>query len=466
MTNGPLIDDKNPFYCPAIPAAVYLQSLRCRPRTTTRSSYLFPSVSQSFTTVLEESFQDAAVTGESQENIGSDWVLGDYFTSGRGWFSSPLDDLPPYSPHGVTRAHSREQAVGFRQEKGNPTVSALSINQRGVKRKSLFSDFGAPPKYARSVQSVHESSFDIELRREQLFFSDMPSSPRMDVELLRTLERLENDMIFLIEKLDAAMPGIRLRSRLWELKNETPQALMDFLAHNGSCYVPKTEYNLQVLQDMSIKLLWTSSAILEFTKLSLLLPCSKKTVLISALRKYTQVEDYASLLAVLDFVSYTVQSWEKTATIIYSPKYPSAVSTFVTRTFDIYIIFRALLCYCWMKLESQMKRASVHFTLRDRMGFIDSTVYSVFLLVPLKVTLTRLSLAHNIDINEDAVPAILLLLNLSFLSIVDTSIGMNGLRRLAELIHKYDRLVDIEIPFVCEDYVDSKWHLLLAFLPR
>lgn len=85
----------------------------------------------------------------------------------------------------------------------------------------------------------------------------------------------------------------------------------------------------------------------------------------------------------------------------------------------------------------------------------------VFLLVSLKTTLSRLSLAQNIDINEDAVPAILLLLNLSFLSILDTSIGIVGLRRLAESIHRYDRLMDIEIPFICEEYIDSKFHLIL-----
>ena len=89
-------------------------------------------------------------------------------------------------------------------------------------------------------------------------------------------------------------------------------------------------------------------------------------------------------------------------------------------------------------------------------------ICSVFLLVSLKNTLSRLSLARNIDINEDAVPAILLLFNLSFLSILDTSIGMVGLRRLAESIHRYDRLMDIEIPFVCEEYIDSKFHLLFT----
>jgi hypothetical protein len=59
---------------------------------------------------------------------------------------------------------------------------------------------------------------------------------------------------------------------------------------------------------------------------------------------------------------------------------------------------------------------------------------SVFLLVSLKQTLTQLSLAKNPNINNEVVPAILLLSNLSFLSIFDTSIEMIGLHHLAETI--------------------------------
>jgi len=80
----------------------------------------------------------------------------------------------------------------------------------------------------------------------------------------------------------------------------------------------------------------------------------------------------------------------------------------------------------------------------------------VSLLVSLKRTLTKLSLASNPDIDNEAVPAILLLLKLSFLSILDTGIDMVGLRRLAEFAHKTDQLIDIEMPYASQDYVDSQ----------
>lgn len=83
-------------------------------------------------------------------------------------------------------------------------------------------------------------------------------------------------------------------------------------------------------------------------------------------------------------------------------------------------------------------------------------VFRIYLLVSLKRTLTHLSIATNPDIDDDAVPALLLLSKLSMLSILDTSIGMVGLRRLAYTIDSEQRVIDIEITEVCETYVDSK----------
>lgn len=83
----------------------------------------------------------------------------------------------------------------------------------------------------------------------------------------------------------------------------------------------------------------------------------------------------------------------------------------------------------------------------------------VFLLVNLKEKLCYLDLAHNPKINDDAIPAILLLTNLAYLSIQATGVDMPGLRRLATVVYTEDRAVDIEIPFRCEKYIDS-WVVL------
>jgi hypothetical protein len=81
---------------------------------------------------------------------------------------------------------------------------------------------------------------------------------------------------------------------------------------------------------------------------------------------------------------------------------------------------------------------------------------SVYLLLPLKSTLRRLSVALNPGIDDDAVPALLLLRKLSLLSIMDTGITIEGLRRFAKAIENEQRVVDIEIPESAEAYVDRE----------
>lgn len=82
----------------------------------------------------------------------------------------------------------------------------------------------------------------------------------------------------------------------------------------------------------------------------------------------------------------------------------------------------------------------------------------MFLLVPLKRTLRDLNVASNPRIDDNAMHSILSLVNLSFLSIVDTGIEMPGLRILARIIHAEDRNIRIEIPTLCEFYIDSKYY--------
>ncbi|KAG2132991.1 hypothetical protein DEU56DRAFT_951132, partial [Suillus clintonianus] len=91
----------------------------------------------------------------------------------------------------------------------------------------------------------------------------------------------------------------------------------------------------------------------------------------------------------------------------------------------------------------------------------------VFLLVALKEKLRYLSLAHNPKIDDDAIPAIILLTNLGYLSIQATGICMPGFRRLAAVIYTEDRIIDIEIPFRCEKYIDNlhKQYLVDPGLP-
>ena len=224
----PIVDDKNPLYCPAIPAALYLKSLRGRFRKFGRSQRRL-DLFQSFARTLEQSARTND-SDDGEDSTESDWILGNYYGSGR----KPLwgrrkhqEDLPLYLPvNGKLGHHSIEE------KPVNHLTTPRRLETFSLKRKLSFSDLGAPPKYARSQPSFHDSSFDIEIQHEKLeyFSSAMDSSPQHAPHHSGT-ER--PDVRILADRLDSALPGIRLRERLLGLKYLTPEAFMDFMAENG-----------------------------------------------------------------------------------------------------------------------------------------------------------------------------------------------------------------------------------------
>ncbi|KAJ3856558.1 hypothetical protein EV368DRAFT_32132, partial [Lentinula lateritia] len=89
----------------------------------------------------------------------------------------------------------------------------------------------------------------------------------------------------------------------------------------------------------------------------------------------------------------------------------------------------------------------------------------VFHLIALKLTLTRLDLSDNPCVTDAAVPALNLCINskLKFLGLVGTSVAMPGLRLMAKLIQREDRIVDVEIPEACESYIDDIPNVYLLY---
>lgn len=70
-------------------------------------------------------------------------------------------------------------------------------------------------------------------------------------------------------------------------------------------------------------------------------------------------------------------------------------------------------------------------------------------------SLAHLHLEANARIDDDAVPALLVLSRLRFLTLIDTGLRMPGLRRLARALRDQRRAVDVAIPRACEAYVRS-----------
>jgi hypothetical protein len=79
----------------------------------------------------------------------------------------------------------------------------------------------------------------------------------------------------------------------------------------------------------------------------------------------------------------------------------------------------------------------------------------IYHLAALRRTLWHLHLEENPNTNDDAVPPLLCLSKLLFLSLIDTGLRMDGVRRLALSLEEAGRAVDVTVPLACEEYISS-----------
>ncbi|KAJ7765843.1 hypothetical protein DFH07DRAFT_810015 [Mycena maculata] len=406
----PTIDEKNPLYCPAITASSYLSSVRRQVRRRNSRAQIQPPQNvrlvSSFARILDKALHE---DGNEPLNIGPKSDDGSTVTLPSSW-----ENLENTFEHRTT------------------TTVKKTTRQPLKRKRSSFSDLRGPPKYARSVPSVHESSFEVSIRRERLqYFSAKPqySSFVMPKKAVKTtlvedlkakIRSLEDELYGppigtesprglkpLLQHLDALMPGIRLQDRLSKLPNLDHQAIADFLGDNG------------LLNVAVMTILRTS----EIFKLKLTDSMGDEDGLNLAGR---------GVLPVF-----------------------SKPNSF---------LFLSELSFCGTRVPDS-DLVHIHHLPRLITLLLNNTGIgneAIFHLVALKRSLLQLSIATNPHIDDDAVPAILLLSKLSFLTILDTSIDMPGIRRLAQVICAERRVIDIEIPSACERYIDS---LLSALLP-
>jgi len=224
----PSVDEDNPLYCPEFPKSTYLKVVN-RYLTLRRGRKIL--VDQRLP--LEQQSQALLLLSDSSiKSTSSERILGE-FLSGHNWFSRPIDgydDLPPYSFTDLSWSPNLHRGpLNF-----NAYEAANSDHGTRLKRKSseTFSDFLAPPKYARSIPSVHDSSFIVEVRREKLGFTGTLSSPEKNPATCVD-NHLPNDVDYLVHHLALALPGIRLEERLRALKSLSPQVITDFLVDHG-----------------------------------------------------------------------------------------------------------------------------------------------------------------------------------------------------------------------------------------
>ena len=222
----PIVDDNNPLYCPDIPAALYLKSLRGRSYKSGRSRRR-QGLFQSFARILEQSTRTE--NSDNDDFMKSDWILGNYYAPGHKQLLRHQHLGHLYS------SVARELDHHSIQESDNHLDSPKRFQSFSLKRKLSFSDLGAPAKYARSQPSFDNISFDVEVRHEKLeYFPSTIASPPQEVP--QHFRAKKPEVRTLADRLDSILPGIRLRERLLALKYRTPEAFMDFMSENGkSC---------------------------------------------------------------------------------------------------------------------------------------------------------------------------------------------------------------------------------------
>ncbi|KAF8896640.1 hypothetical protein BD779DRAFT_600233 [Infundibulicybe gibba] len=202
----PLVDEKNPFYCPAIPASDYLRSLREQQQNG------IPGPIRNGSTRSTRHERDRFM--QSFTRLIANTVYGNERSSDDGHVNfivhSAADPCPVHSS-GSSEGTLAYPIPSWELEESPTNFGNNWIQKRGYprpvkKRKRLsYSDIRNPAEYARSFQSLHESSFDVSVKREKLVYltpensgrhlplklCHSPSSGRNDIKMNTTAQRLQ-----------------------------------------------------------------------------------------------------------------------------------------------------------------------------------------------------------------------------------------------------------------------------------
>ncbi|KAF7311901.1 hypothetical protein MIND_00201400 [Mycena indigotica] len=387
----PVIDENNPFYCPGITASAYLSSLRRKARHGAAARLPQPS---------------------------NDLIS----------FARVLVQDENYKPTLRALDSDDDDAESTLVPPDKTTSTKASTSRRPLKRKrsNSFSDLRGSPKHVRSSLSIQESSFEISVKRERLQYYSAKYTyspfinPKSSAKLVRSnsdnrarVRGLEDELYGppigtesprgikpFIERLDAMIPGIRLQARLSKLPDLSHQAIADYLGEHG------------LLSSRILTAFRTS----EIWRLALTESMNDEDGLNLAGRSVLSVFSKPNgffFLSELSFNGTPVQDID----LVHIHHLPRLVTLLLNNT-----------------------------------GIRNEAIFHI---VALRRSLLQLSIATNPHIDDEAIPALILLSKLSFLTILDTSIDMPGLRRLAKVVQDERRMIDIEVPTSCESYIDA-----------
>lgn len=199
----PSVDVKNPLYCPSISATAYLNTLRRRLRRTGRSRGKTKEddrILHSFARVLDKALDGGICDASDDEFEERNAFMRNINTNRRIRTSSISSDEHQLGFSYTIPAWEHEDESDSPAPTGNLWIGLRDrplpvegYGQPSKRKRASFSDIRGPPKYSRSVQSVHESSFDVSVKRETLAYSAAPGSPVACSRVARSQSMVERD---------------------------------------------------------------------------------------------------------------------------------------------------------------------------------------------------------------------------------------------------------------------------------
>ncbi|KAA1467226.1 hypothetical protein DENSPDRAFT_926443 [Dentipellis sp. KUC8613] len=421
---NPSVDLKNPCYSPLEPASVFLTNLASEFSTPpqSRDQYLFSFLARllypSSSKGSNETFMGWPL--KHPENSFTQELLSQSQTSTTDSDSDSSAVAQCLNAYSACASPASGFPVKRRASELNPDT-VLSTQRKIWSESTTFSDLHGPSKRLRSSQSINQSSFEVTKASPLVFprdFSVLPGvseTPELDLTFVseagdsrasRASERkrshdaiaepLNQNSEDLISRLDTLLPGTGVKAKLLESGALSYQRIADLLASGGHL----TGDVLRLLRNSNIQRLDLSASIVED---------SKRVDILHVLGSPNAFRNLKMLLldgALID-------------------------------AYDLTHIH--------------------HLPQLQSLNICDTNVgnEAVYHIVALRSTLTELLISGNLGIDDDAIPAIILLRGLVRLSLAGTSVTMKGLRRLVLAFRGEDqsRTLDLDIPAECEQYL-------------
>ncbi|CAL1715860.1 unnamed protein product [Somion occarium] len=294
-----------------------------------------------------------------------------------------------------------------------------------VHTSDSFSEFRGPFRREKSAMTVNDGSFELSARAERLHYFPVKASfspyepmPQRNRELpedqlTEKVRNLEDELYgpqigtetprgldALISRLANVLPGVRLKEKLRALDANTHQRIVDILSMDGNLNARV----LNLLRMSEIECLDLAASMTDEEGLNL---------------------DARDLLHV----------FSKPNSFIFL----NEINMNGTRLND-----------------SDLQR--IHHLPRLARLWISNTGIgneAIFHLVSLKRSLTELDIAFNPDIDDDAIPALIVLHKLRFLTLLDTHVAMPGLRRFCAAVNQRAHTIELEVARQCEIYIEK-----------